>query len=165
VSLLFPDPPRRVPGHRALSIALRTVHVAAFGTLLGGHVFEIAPARLAPMLALTVASGVALVALEMASTCAWLVSGAGVFVAVKLALLLLVPVLWDWRVPLLFAVLVVASIGAHMPARFRHQPLLGRRRAGARAAAAMPQARGAPLSRGTAASRGRWPRSPRRRGS
>lgn len=123
-ALLLPEPPRRVRGHRALSIALRTAHLAAFGILLGGHVFDVPETRLVTALAATVASGVGLMLVELAATCAWLGTVKGLAVLGKLGLLLLVPVLWDHRVPLLLAVLVLASVAAHMPARVRHRVLL-----------------------------------------
>ena len=120
-SLLFPDPPRRIPRHRALGLALRTAHLMTFGALLGGHLFDVDPARLMPFLMVTIASGVALLALELASTCAWLLMGKGLIVLVKLAILLAVPLCWEYRVPLLLLVVAVASVGSHMPSRFRHR--------------------------------------------
>jgi hypothetical protein len=125
--VLFPDPPRRIPGHRWTGVVLRTVHLAAFGILLGGHAFDVDAGRLEPFLVVTVASGAAMMLLEMASTCAWLFLVKGMAVLGKLALLLLVPVLWDHRVTILLLVVVVASVAAHMPSRLRHYSLLARR--------------------------------------
>ena len=119
--LLFPIPPRRIPRHRALGLALRTAHLMTFGALLGGHLFDVDSARLMPFLLATIASGVALLALELASTCAWLFMGKGLSVLVKLAVLVLVPLFWEYRVPLLLLVVAVASVGSHMPSRFRHR--------------------------------------------
>jgi hypothetical protein len=118
---LFPIPPRRIPRHRALGLALRTAHLMTFGVLLGGHLFDVDPARLKPFLLATIASGVALLALELASTCAWLFMGKGLIVLVKLAVLLSVPLFWEYRVPLLLLVVALASVGSHMPSRFRHR--------------------------------------------
>ena len=126
---LFPDSPRRIPGHRALGVALRTAHLACFGTLVGGHVFDVEPPRLVPFLLATIATGLALMALEMASTCAWLFMGKGVMVLAKLGLLLLIPLLWEHRVTLLLATVILASVGSHMPSRFRHYSLLAVRSA------------------------------------
>ncbi len=117
--VLLPDPPRRVPGHRPLSIALRTAHLITFGTLLGGHVFDVDPSRLLPLLYATILTGAALMALELASTCAWLFMGKGIAVLVKLLLLLMIPLVWEHRVWVLLVVVVVASVGSHMPSRFR----------------------------------------------
>lgn len=123
-SLLLPDPPRAIPRHRVLGIALRTAHLIAFGTLLGGHVFAVDPPRLVPFLIATITTGGGLMALELASTCAWLFTGAGLAVLVKLALLLAVLAFWEQRVTFLVLVVVVASVGAHMPSRFRHRSFL-----------------------------------------
>lgn len=123
-ALLLPDPPRRVPAHRALGIVFRTAHLMTFGALLGGHLFDVEAGRLVPFLVATAASGVALMALECWATFAWLFMVKGLAVLLKIGLLLLVPVFWDHRVLLLLGVVAVASAAAHMPARFRHYSLL-----------------------------------------
>ena len=123
-NLLCPVPPRRIPGRRALGIALRTAHLSTFGALLGGHVFGVDAARLRPFLAATVLSGVLLVVLELASTCQWLLEGRGLAVLAKLAVLAAIPAFWEQRVPLLLAVVVIGSVGSHMPAQFRHRSFL-----------------------------------------
>ena len=130
MSSLFPDPPRRVPGGRLLGVALRTGHLAAVGTLLGGHVFDVEAERLVPALVGAVVSGAGMMALELASTCNWLRRVKGVAALAKLGLLTLVPVLWDERVALLLAVTVVAGIASHLPARFRHAPVFSGRQPG-----------------------------------
>jgi hypothetical protein len=127
---LWPDPPRRIPGHRAIGVVLRTAHLMTFGTLVGGHVFGIEATRLFPFLVATIVTGAGLMALELAATCRWLVMGKGVAVLLKLLLLLAVPLFWEQRVPILFAVIMVASVGAHMPSRFRHYSLPERRTIG-----------------------------------
>jgi hypothetical protein len=45
-------------------------------------------------------------------------------VLVKLLLLASIPWLWDYRVSILAVVVVIASAGSHMPARFRYFSLL-----------------------------------------
>jgi hypothetical protein len=119
---------RFVPGTRAISIALRTLHLAAFGILLGGHVFGVEPEKLLLYLYLTILSGIGLIALEMyAVGLYWLFLGKGLMVLAKLGLLLAVPVFWEQRVALLLVVVVIASVGSHMPARYRHYSVLHRR--------------------------------------
>jgi hypothetical protein len=131
---LAPEPPRRIPGHRWLGVVLRTVHIVAFGVLLGGHAFEVEADRLVPFLALAIASGVALALLELAATCAWLLMGKGLAVLLKLGILGLVPVFWEQRLALVVLTVIVASVAAHMPSRLRHASLLDRGRAAAPAA-------------------------------
>lgn len=123
-AILFPDPPRQIPRHRALGLALRTAHLMTFGALLGGHLFDIDPTRLKPFLLATIASGVGLMALELASSCAWLFMGKGLAVLAKLVVLLMVPLFWDHRVALLLLTVALASVSSHMPARFRHRCFL-----------------------------------------
>ena len=124
LSGLFPDPPRRIPAHRWIGVVLRTAHLVTTGTLLGGHVFDVDPTRLVPLLYGAIATGAAMILLECASTCAWLGMTKGVCAVAKLAVLSVVPLFWDARVPLLIAVTVIAGVSSHMPARFRHYPLL-----------------------------------------
>jgi hypothetical protein len=123
----LPDQMRFVPGTRAISIALRALHLAAFGILLGGHAFGIEAERLLPYLSLTILSGIGLITTEVyAVGLYWFFLGKGLMVLAKLGLLLAVPVFWEQRVALLLVVVVV-SIGSHMPARYRHYSLLHRR--------------------------------------
>lgn len=111
---------------RAWNIALRTAHIGAMGILLGGHAFDLAPERLRLSLWLTVATGVILAALEAGPRLTWLHQGRGLMTLVKLALLCAVPLAWDHRLPILLAVLVLGSVGSHMPARFRYYSVLRR---------------------------------------
>jgi hypothetical protein len=65
--VLFPDPPRPLPYARVMSIALRTVHIAAVGILLGGHAFEVPAVRLLLWLYLSIISGAGLFGLALYS--------------------------------------------------------------------------------------------------
>ena len=121
---LVPEPARTVPGKRALGVAFRAAHIASFGVLLGGTLFAVEPARLAPWLLATAVSGATLVTLELASTCAWLTTVKGLAVVAKLALLAAIGVIPEHRLAILFAVVAVASVTSHMPARFRHHQLV-----------------------------------------
>lgn len=110
---------------RGLSLLLRTMHLVSFGILLGGHTFAIDVDRLLPALYLTIASGIGLMALEISTIGPhWLFMGKGATVLVKLLILLAVPYVWDYRLPLLLLVVAIASVGSHMPARYRHYSLL-----------------------------------------
>lgn len=124
----FPEKARHLPGSRAWSITFRTLHLAAFGVLLGGHAFAVEADKLLPYLYLTILSGIGLIALEMyAVGLYWLFLGKGLMVLAKLGILLAVPFFWEQRLALLLVVVVVASVGSHMPARFRHYSVLHRR--------------------------------------
>ena len=123
----LPERMRFLPRSRAMSIALRTLHLAAFGMLLGGHAFGVEEERLLASLYLTILSGLGLMALEIyAVGLYWLILGKGIMVLVKLALLLVIPFFWEARVALLLLVVGIASVGSHMPARYRHYSFLHR---------------------------------------
>jgi len=125
---LLPAQMRLRSGTRAISIALRTLHLAAFGLLVGGHAFGVEPGRLVPYLSFTILSGLGLVALELhAVGLYWLFLGKGLMVLLKLAVLLLIPFFWEARVILLLLVVGIGSVGSHMPARYRHYSALHRR--------------------------------------
>lgn len=121
--LLFPWPPRRLPWARPVQVALRTVHVAAMALVLGGLAFGVADARLHAAGVVTVASGVGLLAVELAKTGVFLYTGAGVASFLKLALLLLGHVFPVARFELYLAATLLASVGSHMNGRFRHYSL------------------------------------------
>ena len=62
---LFPESPRVLPYARGISIAFRTVHIAAIGILLGGPVFAVPEVRLLPWLSLSLVSGTWLIGIEL----------------------------------------------------------------------------------------------------
>jgi hypothetical protein len=112
---------------RALNIALRTAHLGAVGILLGGCAFDVAPERLTGSLWLTVGTGFTLAAIEAGPHLLWFHQGRGLMTLGKLGLLCAVPLAWDHRLPILLAALAVASVGSHMPGRFRHYSMVQRR--------------------------------------
>jgi len=111
---------------RALNIALRTAHIGAMGVLLGGHAFDVPPERLMLSLWLTIGTGAALAAVEAGPRLLWFHQGRGVVTMTKLALLCVIPLAWDYRLPILLTVVVLASVGAHMPARYRYYSVVHR---------------------------------------
>jgi len=115
-----------LPYARAWNVGARTVHLAATGTLLGGHVFGVAADMLLAWLWVAMASGAVILAVELYTSFDWLAQVGGLAVVLKLALLCVIPFAWSARVPILFVVVVIAGVGAHMPGRFRHYSLLYR---------------------------------------
>lgn len=103
-------------------MALRTAHIGVTSVLFGGHVFDIPRNELLLWLYLTIATGGILAAIEAYPRWRWFYQGRGVAVIGKLLLLcfVLIPWVWDYRVPILVAVIVIASVGSHMPARYRY---------------------------------------------
>ena len=119
---------RSLPHARAWNIGARTAHIAATGVLVGGHAFDVAASRLYPALWAAIATGAILIVLEAFSLrLRWATQGRGVMVLAKLALLLVIPLAWRARLPILFVVIVLASVGSHMPARYRYYSLVDRR--------------------------------------
>ena len=118
--ILFPAEKRKWKGSRALRITLRTVHLLSFSVLFGGHWFGLARAELMPWLYWTIFSGAGLIAFELWAGFDWVLQLAGGLVLAKLVVLVLVPVFWERRVALLAAVMVIGSVGSHMPASLRH---------------------------------------------
>lgn len=123
-AILFPAIPRRIPYERGITIALRTAHLMTSGLLLGGHAFDVAPHRLIIFLYLTIATGVGLVLLELYSSCRWIYLGKGVLVSLKVTLLVAAGIWWEQRVVFLLLVVLVGSVGSHMPARFRYYSVI-----------------------------------------
>jgi hypothetical protein len=125
-SAFLPEPRRR-PHARAWNVGARSLHLAATGTLLGGHVFGVAAEPLLPWLFVAIASGAVMLGVELYTSFDWLTQVGGLAVVLKLAVLCAIPFAWSARVPLLFVVVLIAGVGSHMPGKFRHYSLLYRR--------------------------------------
>lgn len=69
----------------------------------------------------------ALAAVESGLRLVWFHQGRGFMTMGKLVLLSSVPLFWDFRLPILFGVLVMASVGSHMSGRFRYYSVVYRR--------------------------------------
>ena len=117
---LFPETPRQIPWTRAWNIGLRTAHLLFTGTLLGGHAFDVPASTLHPSLWGAILTGTVLIVLEAYPSARWLYQGRGLMVLAKLVVLTLVPFLWDQHFGLLVIVVILASVGSHMPGRFRY---------------------------------------------
>lgn len=109
---------------RTLRTTLRTAHLLAFGALYGGHVYSISGQRLWPALLATVATGAALMALEIYRTPIWLNQIRGVATLVKIGLVAAVAVYWDARLWLLTAAVIIGGVVSHMPGRYRYYSLI-----------------------------------------
>ena len=105
---------------------MRTVHLMAISLLVGGHAFGAAD-PLRPWLYVAIASGAGMIVLEAYPTLHFIFEGWGLLLLAKLALLCVIPFAWNYRLPILLAVVALAGIGSHLPARFRHYSFLYRR--------------------------------------
>jgi len=111
---------------RLLNIAFRTAHIAVMGILVGGHAFDISRERLHLILWLTIGTGIALSAMEAGPRLLWFHQGRGLLTMAKVMLLFAVPFVWEFRLPILLTVVVIASVGSHMPARYRYYSVIYR---------------------------------------
>ena len=116
--------PRAVPAVRVWRTSLRTVHLIAVGALYGGHVYAVEAERLVPALLGVLASGGALLGLEVYRAPVWLVQVRGVATLAKLCLVAAVVLYWEIRVPLLTLAIVIGAVSSHMPGRWRYHSLL-----------------------------------------
>lgn len=114
---------RSIPGERWVRIGLRCVHVFSASVLVGGHAFGVPAEALRLPLLWTVGTGLLFVALEWGLAPEWPFQGRGLATGAKVLLVLLVPLLWARRLPLLLAVVVLAVVGAHMPSAYRYRSI------------------------------------------
>lgn len=121
--VLFPTQPRSFPFRRGLRTILRALHILTTGVLLGGHVFGQAPEVLIVWLWASVISGLLLFATDLYASCAIVFEVRGFAVFIKVLLLLLVPILWEFRVPLLITILIIGAVSSHVPGTYRHRLL------------------------------------------
>ena len=111
---------RRMTWSRAAQVALRSVHIAAMGLVLGGIWLGGGFERLRTAILLTVASGLLLAVIDLAKGPGCLRQGSGAALLLKLALLGLGNVFAGARLEWYLAATLVASIGSHMPGAWRH---------------------------------------------
>ncbi len=113
-------------GHRARRRSVITPSLAQVAHLeLEG--IEGVVQRLAYGLAAVLASGAAFAAFEIWRAPVWLLQLRGAVTLLKILLLVCVGLFWDYRIPLLVLITVLAVVSSHMPGRYRYySPLLGR---------------------------------------
>ena len=123
--LLFPDPPRDFRGRRGVKTGLRALHVLCAALLLGATVYAAAASERERALDLVIASGAALVLLELARTATFLLQVRGAVLVLKIGAVVLFTALDRGQVALLAAILVVSVLISHAPASIRHRMLVG----------------------------------------
>jgi len=130
-----------LPAARLCKIGLRTAHLMATSVLVGGYAFGAPAARLLPWLYVAIATGVAMIFYEAyprlrpttptagvpGTPLDFVFEGWGLMTLAKLGLLCALGFAGRARLPILLAAVAVASIGSHMPRRWRHYSLLHRR--------------------------------------
>ena len=114
----------RPTGSRIAQVALRSVHIAAMGLVLGGIYLGGDFQRLRGAILATLASGVLLASLDLAKGPSFLRQGSGAMLLLKLALLGMGNLFPAARLQWYLAATLAASIGSHMPGAWRHFQLL-----------------------------------------
>jgi hypothetical protein len=105
---------------RVYKLLARTVHLVAIASLVGGHMFGAPLASLRPFLYLSIITGAAMCALEAYPNWHFFYEGWALLLWFKLMLLTSVLVFWNARRPILIVVVVIASVGSHLPRALRH---------------------------------------------
>jgi hypothetical protein len=105
---------------RVYKLLARTVHLIAIAGLVGGHMFGAPLEPLRRLLYLSIITGVAMGALEAYPNPRFFCEGWALLLWLKLALLTSVLVFWNVRTSILIVVVVIASVGSHMPRALRH---------------------------------------------
>jgi hypothetical protein len=119
-----PAEARSLPYSRVCKVGLRTAHLMAISVLVGGHAFGAPASTLLPLLYVAIATGAGMILFEAYPSMGFLFQGWGLMLLAKLALLCWIPFAWKLRFPILLAVVAIASIGSHMPKKFRHYSVL-----------------------------------------
>jgi hypothetical protein len=125
--IFAPKEPRPIPYGRFYKISLRTAHLMVISVLVGGHAFNAPVSALRPLLYVALVTGLGMIFLEAYPSLHFVFQGWGLLLLIKLALLCSIPFAWKQRLPILLVVVAIASIGSHMPGRFRHYSVLYRR--------------------------------------
>lgn len=124
-----PAKPPRNPFVRWLSVVLRGLHLA---TVIGlGAALLGAPLDGGHLALGVLASGAAMMALDIWSKPRMLAEWSGAALLIKLALVAWMAVDWQARLPLFWVLVLWSAVFAHAPASFRHAPWRGRGNSGA----------------------------------
>jgi hypothetical protein len=105
---------------RGAQVALRSVHIAAMGLVLGGIWLGGGFERLRAAILAAVLSGLLLATMDLVKGPGFLLQGSGAALLLKLALLGLGNLFPGARLEWYLAATLVASVGSHMPSSWRH---------------------------------------------
>ncbi len=109
---------------RWLTISIRTAHLATTSVVFGGIILHQPLQFLRYWLAGVIVSGMLLLALEWMHDIHWPHRGKGLLVYLHIAGAVLIHSSMILAVPLAWFVLIIGSVGSHMPRRFRHWSII-----------------------------------------
>jgi len=116
---------KRRPGWvRAVEILLRTAHIGATGVLFGGAIFAVPFAQIISWHQVAIATGGGLALLEISRSRHWPYQVRGGMAITHVGLLGLIHLYPEHRALILATVLVIGSVGSHMPGNIRHWSLV-----------------------------------------
>jgi hypothetical protein len=124
--LLFPDPPRSFRARRTAKISARAVHVLCAGVMVGSYLLSADDAARRAWLAATVATGFALLLIDLHESAAFLLQIRGMVILGKLGLVAALPALGSASGYVLAAVLLLSVVMSHAPSRVRYFVVFGR---------------------------------------
>jgi hypothetical protein len=122
--ILSPKVARAIPHARFWNILFRTLHLVVISLLVGGHAFGAPTGQLRLLLYGAIVTGTGMLVVDAYPSFQFLHQLWGLSVLLKLALLCVIPFAWSHRLPILIAVIVIGSVGSHVPKKFRHYSLI-----------------------------------------
>ena len=126
--ILFPDPPRDLPGRRLLKITFRAVHVLCVALFFGSVFFDTPTATQAPWRAATIGTGILLLLLDLHESAVFFLQTRGLLVITKITSVLILPVFGEAARWVLAALLLLSVVSSHAPSRVRYFMIWGRGR-------------------------------------
>lgn len=126
--LIFPAQPRRLPGHRAIKIVLRGLHTLAAGVFTGAWIFEVPIESRELSLILVIASGLAMLLIDLFESGAFLLQVRGLVLITKVCALAMLPFYGNWTGEALSLLFVLAVISSHAPSKVRYFIVFGHNR-------------------------------------
>ncbi len=125
---LFPEEDRTFPGRRWANITFRTLHLIGVSGLGGGFLYGVSEDLCLPFWELSVASGLALILLDLWTSAIWLIQLRGLAILLKIILLVCIPMSNEHGIILLVAIIVISSVVAHAPGDVRYYSIFHRKR-------------------------------------
>lgn len=112
---------KRRPGWvRAIEILLRTAHIGTTGVLFGGAIFAVLFTHMISWHQVAIVTGIGLALLGISQSSHWPYQVRGVMALTHVGLLGLVHLYPEYRAQIFATVLVIGSVGSHMPGNIRH---------------------------------------------
>ncbi len=120
-ALLLPDNPRDFPGRRLTRSVLRTVHILGGGVLIGAYLFQQPQGVIHAWYMAAAVSGLLLFLTDLHASFAVIFEWRGLSIVSKIGLLLLLPLMPGFEVPILVLILTIGSLSSHLSRKFRHR--------------------------------------------